>query len=77
MVGGAGFHQRQRLQGFNRRTRVNQGIDIAPGVQNASLRIAHRDGAAMAVFDDVATGRVDQDWIGHKPDSVSLVMSKS
>ena len=63
-VGGARFHQRERLQGLHRRTGKNRPLDLAQRQHATAVGIHHRHGAAVAALDQAATqdfsSRVDE-----------------
>lgn len=65
VIRGAGFYQRQGLQWLDRRTRIDQGINLTPGVHQAPPGITNRNRAAMTILDDFSAQGLDQDRIAH------------
>ena len=62
-VGGAAFHQRQRLQQLDRRARKHRPRDVAERDDARAVGVHHGDGAGMRRFDAAAAQDFDQDRI--------------
>ena len=65
-VGRPRFHQNQRLQGFDRRTRVYGPLDIANSERAEAIGIDQRNGAAVTAFDHTAAKNIDKNRILHR-----------
>ncbi len=64
-VGGPALDHGQALEGLDGGARVDGGGDAALRSQDAACPVHHREGAAVAAFDDFAAGDFGDDRIDH------------